>query len=299
MDRLRCIQVFIEVAKGQSFTSAAQRLGMSRASVTKHVGALEVMIGARLLNRSTHHVMPTEAGLSVLEHGAKLLHDFEEIEAEVKQETSHPSGHLRVGVPASYAAYNLVPAIEAFQQQHQGISFTLILDPGDLNLIKDSLDLTLRVAASLKDASHISRLLMHYPQYLVASPDYLKRRGRPTSPADLANHNCLVHTIKSPTGIWRFRHRDGIEAIQVSGTVRANFGEALLHAALGGQGIAMHPTYMIDDDIREGRLEVVLPEVEPLGLELHVIYPQKQNLPRRVRMFIDFLKDWLSKEAKA
>lgn len=296
MDRLRDIQVFIEVAQGRSFTAAAHRLSMSRASVTKHISALESLLGARLLSRSTQHVGLTEAGIAVLNQGARLLRAFEDLETEVKEKTREPRGVIRVGVPTSYGAFHLIPAVAAFQRKHTDVTISLYSDAGDLNLIKEGLDVSLRIATSLKNTSYISRLLARAPQVLVASPLYLARRGGPATPAELAKHNCLIHTLKSPTDVWKFR-TGGVKSVQVGGSIKSNFGEALRHAALLGLGISMHPTYMVDDDIKAGRLKIVLPSCEPVGLEIRAIYPQKQNLPARVRVFLDFLKHWLPAES--
>lgn len=293
MDRLRHIEVFLEVARARSFTAASHRLGMSRANVTKQVSALERLLGVQLLNRNTQHVAPTEAGLSLLEGGARLLEGFDALEAEVRGAVSEARGTIRVGVPPSFGAFHLMPAVAAFTGAHPGVRVQVLLDHGDAELVRDGLDLSLRIAAFLRDASYIARLLMRVPQVLVASPDYLRRRGTPASLADLAGHDCLVHVLKSPSGSWSFADAP---AVPVGGPVSANFGEALRMAALLGQGIAMHPTYMVEADIAAGRLVIVLPDSAPAGLSIHAVYPQR-NVPARVRAFIEFLADWLAREA--
>lgn len=293
MDRLRHIEVFLEVARARSFTAASQRLGMSRANVTKQVSALERLLGVQLLNRNTQHVAPTEAGLSLLEGGARLLDSFDTLEAEVRRAVSEPRGTIRVGVPPSFGAVHLMPAVAAFIAAHPGVHVQLMLDHGDAELVRDGLDLSLRIAASLRDASYIARLLTRVPQVLVASPDYLRRRGTPACLADLPAHDCLVHILKSPAGSWAF---GDAPAVAVQGPVSANFGEALRMATLLGQGIAMHPAYMVEEDIAAGRLVVVLPDAAPAGLSIHAVYPQR-NVPVRVRAFIGFLADWLAREA--
>jgi molybdate transport repressor ModE-like protein len=292
MDRLRCIQVFAEVARDGSFTGAARRLGMSKASVTKHVAWLENALNARLLHRTTKQVGLTEAGLSTLRSGRRLLEGYEEIEADARASVREPRGVVRVGTPPSFGAHHLAPLVASFAAQHPDIQVALALDDGSANLIAQGLDVSVRISPALRDASYVALPLTKAPQVLVASPAYLARRGAPQSLADLARHNCLVHTLKSPTNIWRFAGPAGEASVRVRGSMSSTFGEALMHAALLGHGISMHPYYMVSEDLGAGRLAVVLPDYEPAELDITLIYSSRQNLPLRVRRFIEFLKEW-------
>lgn len=293
MDRLRCIEVFLEVARDGSFTGAARRLGMSKAAVTKHVASLEQSLGARLLNRTTKRVGLTEAGVHALNQGKLLLDSYEEIGAGARQIVQTPRGVVRVGTPPSFGTHHLPPLVARFTQRYPDIRIVLLLDDGSSHALIDlGLDLSLRIAPAPGDASFIAVPLTKAPQVLVASPDYLHRRGTPKTPADLANHNCLVHSLKSPTNIWRFSGAAGEVSVRVHGTVGANFGDALKQAALLGHGISMHPYYMVSDELRAKNLAVVLPDYEPLGLDIYVVYPTRDHLPVRTRRFVEFLKRW-------
>lgn len=292
MDRLRCMEVFIEVARTGSFAAAARNLGMSRAAVTKHVARLEDLLGARLLNRTTKQVGLTEAGLMASTSGRQLLERYDAIEADVRESTRTPRGVVRVGTPPAFGTYHMVPLVAAFAERHPDIQVVLSLDTGDANLVAQGLDLSVRITLELEDASHVAQPLAKAPQLLVASPDYLARHGVPRTLADLSRHNCLVHVIKSPTGIWRFTGPQGPASVRVRGTIASNFGDALMHAALRGYGISMHPWYMVSQSLEEGRLRAVLPEYEPDAHDVHVIYSSRQNLPERVRRFIAFLREW-------
>lgn len=238
----------------------------------------------------------TEAGLLLLEKAPHLLGDFDALEAGVQRISVVPAGIIRVGVPPSFGAAHLVPAVAAFTSQYPGTQVVLCLDRGDADLVRDGLDVSLRIASSFKDASHIARLLVRVPQVLVAAPVYLARRGIPLGLAELADHDCLVHMLKSPTGAWNFHDNDKNVTLPVTGTIMSDFGEALRSAALLGQGISMHPIYMVADDIEAGRLVVVLPEILPVGLSIHMIYPQR-NVSLRVRAFLDFLVAWLPRQS--
>ena len=295
-DRLRQLEVFLAVAQARSFTAAGQRLGMSRANVTKLVAALERRLEVQLLNRNTQHVAPTEAGMLLMGKADTLLQDLHALEATIRDSAVDPVGTIRVGVPPSFGAAHLVPAVAAFQRSHPRSRIVMCLDRGNAELVRDGLDLSLRIAMALKDASYIARLLVRVPQLLVASPAYLERRGAPGTIADLADHDCLVHMLKSPTGQWLFSEAGRVSSLEVTGPLVADFGEALRSAALLGEGISMHPTYMVADDIAAGRLTVVLPSITPAGLSIHAIYPQK-TVPARVRTFLDFLVKWLRRDS--
>jgi DNA-binding transcriptional LysR family regulator len=292
VDRLRCIEVFVEVARDGSFTSAARRLGISKAATTKHVAWLERSLGARLLNRTTKHVALTEAGAHAMSQGQLLLDGYEEIGAGARDLVQKPRGIVRVGTPPSFGTHHLLPLVAEFTEQYPDIRILLMLDDGSANLITQGLDLSLRIGPAPEDTGHIAVPLTKAPQVLVASEGYLRTHGVPKTPADLVNNNCLVHTLKSPTSIWHFSSAAGEVSARVRGTVCSNFGDALKQAALLGHGISMHPYYMVSDDLKAKRLVVVLPGYEPLELDIYVVYPTREHLPARTRRFLDYLKRW-------
>jgi len=292
VDRLRCIEVFVEVARDGSFSGAARRLRMSKSATTKHVAWLEQSLGAKLLNRTTKHVGLTEAGAHALAQGRLLLDGYEEIGAGARELVQRPRGVIRVGIPPSFGTHHLLPLVARFTERYPDIRILLLLDDGSANLITQGIDLSLRIGPPPDDASYITVPLTKAPQVLVASYDYLRKHGMPMTPADLANHNCLVHSLKSPTNIWRFSGAAGEISVRVRGTVCANFGDALKQAALLDYGISMHPYYMVSDELRAKRLAVVLPDYEPLELDIYVVYPTREHLPVRTRRLLEFLKRW-------
>ena len=295
MDKLRAIEVFIKVAQGLSFSKAAQSLGMARGNVTKHVAWLEQTMGVQLLTRTTKSVSLTESGLSLLENGRELLDRVEGMDAAVRLSVKEPKGMLRLGAPPSFGAFHLVPIITAFSKAHPDIQVVLYLDDGRSDLVAEGLDMSVRIASVLKDTTLIATRLAVVPQVLVASPAYLKQRGEPKNIADLAEHDCMVHALKSPTNIWTFTGATGKSNVRVRGTIRANYGEPLRHAALLGQGISMHPTYMVKHDLTAGRLQTVLSEYKPVGVDIYAVFPSRKNLPARVRTFLDFLTEWFQR----
>jgi DNA-binding transcriptional LysR family regulator len=281
---------------------------MAKGNVTKHVAWLEQSLGVQLLTRTTKSVSLTESGLSLLENGRELLDRVENIDAAVRQSVREPKGMLRLGAPPSFGAFHLVPIITAFSSAHPDIQVVLYLDDGRTDLVTEGLDMSVRIATSLKDTSQVAQRLAVVPQLLVASPDYLRRRGTPETIADLGAHECMVHALKSPTNIWTFMGEKlsqtqeasrgealrGKTSVRVNGSIRANYGDPLRHAALLGHGISMHPTYMVMQDIQEGRLVSVLPQFRPVGVDIYAVFPSRKNLPVRVRTFLDFLRQWFA-----
>ena len=291
MDRLKAIEIFTEVARGRSFTAAAARLGMAKGNVTKYVKWLEESLGAQLLTRTTKSVSLTEAGLSLLETGQDLLDRFSLAEAGVRGALSALKGTIRVGTPPSFGAAHLVPLVTAFTAKNPDVQFAMHLDDGRVDIAGEGLDLSLRIAPSLKDTSLVAQKLGSVPQLLVASPAYLAARGIPLTPEELSRHDCLVNALKSPMNFWTLMGPGGKKSVRVTGSMRSNFGEPLRHAALLGQGISMHPYYMVARDIREDLLRIVLPDCQPTQLDIYAVYPSRRNMPCRVRLFLEFLRE--------
>lgn len=291
MDRLRCLQVFTEVVRCGSFLRAATQLSMSRAAVTKHVAELETRMGARLLNRSPRQVALTEAGARVLESARDLLERYESIEGELRDAVHEPRGAIRVGTPPSFGAWHLMRVVTDFTRRYPDIEITVVHDDGTSDLVAEALDLSIRIAAAPKDSSLVAQSLLVSPQVVVASPAYLRRHGRPADAADLARHNCLVHTVKSGAGVWRFVG-ERPTAVRVRGTVRSNLGDALKQAAIQGAGISVHPHYMVSEELADGTLEALLPGWTPEAMDIHVVFSTRRNMPARVRRLLEFLREW-------
>lgn len=291
MDRLRCLRIFSEVARCGSFLRAATQLSLSRATVTKHVAWLETSMGAQLLQRSSKQVALTEAGARVLASGRDVLERYEAIESEVRDAVRLPRGAIRVGTPPSFGAHQLMRLVAEFTRRYPDIEVTVVHDDGRSDLVAEALDLSIRIAASLEDASYVAQPLLESPQVVVASPTYLRLHGRPARVADLARHNCLVHTVKSASGVWSF---EGVaaEKIRVRGTIRSNLGDALKQAALLGAGISLHPHYMVSEELQAGTLEALLPGCVPEAMLINVVFSTRRNMPARVRHLLEFLKEW-------
>jgi DNA-binding transcriptional LysR family regulator len=283
---------FMAVADQGSFRAAAAQLRVSAAAVSQAIKALEARVGMPLFLRTTRSVALTEAGLLALSNGRALLDRYEAIEADVRESTQSVRGVIRVGTPPAFGAHHLAELVHAFMAQHPEIQVVLQIDVGDTNMIAAGLDCTIRITKEIEDSSHIALPLAPAPQVMVASPAYLREHGVPRTLKDLAQHNCLVHSIKSAMNLWRFTGPKGKVSTRVRGTLVANFGEPLRESALRGHGISIHPYYMVSEDLAKGRLVKLLPAYEPEGAEVFVVYSSREHLPHRVRRFIAFLREW-------
>jgi len=295
VDKIRALQVFSQVAQSGSFTAAAGQLGVSKATVTKDVLALEEMLGARLFNRTTKQVRLTDVGAKTLQGARDILAAYESLEVEARSSVQGEKGILRIGAPPAFASHQVTPLIVSFTRLHTDIQVVLTMDDGTSNLVSQGLDLSIRISPrTSNDSSDIAVPLMHTPQVTVASPAYLKQHGTPLHPRELAGHNCLTHTIKSPTRRWEFMGQEGPVSVRVAGNFHSNLGEPLMAAALQGHGIAIHPYFMVEEHITRGQLVPLMPGYPPAMMQITIIYPTRKNLPLRARRFIDHVKAWAS-----
>lgn len=295
MDQLREMEALVRVARSQSFTLAARQLKVSRSTVTKIVAALEERLGIRLLKRSTHHVSLTTAGEIYVREASEIIERAERLRQSIGLEQAGLAGTIRLGAPPSFAAAHLVAALRGFRHDNPEVSFDLASDDGSVNIIREGWDFTIRIAPNLQDTSLVGKLLVKVPQTLVASPGYLDEWGCPQRPEELTNHECLLHSIKSAAGSWSFD--DHAVIVPVKGALSSNLGEVLRQAALQGGGISLHPTYMIHDDLKSGRLMRVLPDHAAESVAIYAVYPERQMRPLRVTAFLNFLADWLRDRA--
>lgn len=296
LDRITSMQAFVRVAGLGSFSAAARALGLSQTMVTKHVVALEERLGVKLLHRSTRKLVLTEAGRNYLASCERILAEVEEAEASASLDRIEPRGTLRLNVPLTFGFRQIVPALAAFSRLHPAVDVDLGLADRVVDLIEEGWDLAIRIGR-LKDSSLVARRLAPCRTVVCATPDYLYVHGTPRTLEDLAGHNCLGYTLPSAAsaGRWAFG-RDGDVLVPIRGNLRANNGDALLAAALAGQGLIHQPTFLVGDALREGRLVRVLPDHPTPEFGIHAVFPSGRHAPAKVRAFVEFLADRLAPE---
>lgn len=290
MDRITSMRVFVRTAGVGSLSAAARHLGMSPAMATKHVNALEARLGVKLLHRTTRRLSLTEAGSDYLEACQRILPEIDEAEAAAASQRIKAFGLLRMNVPLSFGTRFVAPLMSAFSHRHPEVKIELGLSDAQLDLIAGSWDLAIRIGR-LEDSPLQSRRMGDSDMRVCASADYLDQRGVPRQVGDLAQHNCLSYTLsaKQDRQHWAFGSQGELR-VPITGNLVANNGDALLAAAVAGQGIIYQPHFIVGDAVARGELVVLeldKPTVELGGI--HLLYPPDRRPPAKVRVMIDYL----------
>jgi DNA-binding transcriptional LysR family regulator len=290
MDRLDCDRMLVAVVETGSFSKAADRLGTSSGQASKLVSKLEAGLGVQLLKRTTRALAPTEIGLAYCDHIKALLEDFDALDASVRNTSTTATGRLRLSVPMSFGTMQLTPALVEFAQSFPNIQLDVSFSDRVVSLIDEGFDLAIRIG-NPRDSSLIVRKLCDMRVILTAAPGYLASRGEPTSPADLAVHDCIIDTNFREPFNWRFHSRNDSAAtsIPVTGRLRFSNAESCLAAAEAGLGITRIPSFLAGQRFRDGLLKPLLTEFEDHPLGVNVIYPPGRHLASKVRLLVDFL----------
>lgn len=288
MDKLDSLRAFVKVVELGSFSEAGRQLRLSRSAISKYVAELEESLGVQLLNRTTRHASPTEAGQTYFERALSILADIDAADQAVAQAQSSPRGLLRVNAPMSFGTLQLGPAVADFMMTCPELQIQLALSDDQVDPMQGGFDVTLRIA-DLESSSLIARKIVAIDRAVCASPDYLKQHGTPKIPEDLRKHALLTYGLLLTGNQWKLTGKDGDHWIQPSWSLCVNNAELLRDAAIGGRGIALLPTFIAGDALRAGTLLRVLKPYKAPPLTLYAIYPPTRHLAMKVRLFIDFL----------
>ncbi|MES2029261.1 MAG: LysR family transcriptional regulator [Pseudomonadota bacterium] len=286
MDRIEAMTVFVAVADLQGFAPAARKLGLSASAVTRMVAALEERLGARLLQRTTRSVMLTDVGARYLQRARQILADIEEAEGSAQAERAQPNGRLVVSAPVGFGRLHVTPLISAYLQRYPDVSGELRLTDRMVSLVEDGIDVAVRIG-HLPDSSLVVRHVGSMPRIVVASPDYLARRGEPKTPEDIAKHDTIQFGAIASAPEWRFvQDGDDIRITHMPRFTTDVADAAIWHAEHGG-GLTRVLAYQAADALTAGRLKRVLMRFEPPAVPIHIVYPTSRLLSAKVRVFID------------
>ena len=295
MDRLTSMALFLRVVALGGFAAAARESGLSATMVAKHVQALESHLGSKLLNRTTRRQSLTEAGQIYHAHCKRLLADIDAADRSVGQLRATPRGTLRLTAPVTFGTRRLAPALSDFLRMYPDVNVDLALNDRVVDLVDEGFEAAIRVG-HLPDSQLVARSLQPYRSMLCASPDYLRRRGRPKAPADLAAHDCLGFSFAGVRARWRLS-RDGEDAtVSFTPRLRANNGEALRQAALAGSGIVMQPEVLLADAVKVKRLVRVLPAWSLPARPLHIVYVRDRQAAPKLQCFVNFIVERFAAE---
>ena len=290
MDRLNGMRHFVEVVNASGFSPAADKLGLSRAQISKSVMQLESHLGVRLLNRTTRRISLTESGKVYYERCLSILEDIEELESSTSDQNKIPRGRLSVCAPTSFGILHLQDALTDYLKVYPEVQLSLSLSDRFIDVVKEGFDVVIRIA-ELEDSSLIARKISPCKRVFCASPEYLKENGVPNVPQDLAIHQCLVYTNDLKLGTWSLEGSNGIEKVKVNGPVCADNGDMLKAAALKNLGVTLLPTFLVGDELKAGRLVPILENYCPTDIAIYAIFPSRRFLSAKVRTFVDHLSE--------
>jgi len=287
-NRLDDIMLFVKVVNNNSFTAAANELGISKSVISKRISRLERDLKARLMHRTTRRLTLTEAGNIFYKRCEQICNDLQEAEVAVSHHHEAPRGTLRLTSPLSFGELHLVPAIADYLCQYDEVKVKCYFGEYFADILEGGLDMAIRIG-ELPDSNLIAKQLASVPMRVCASPAYLQKRGVPQSPNDLYEHNCLRYH-NSPTGdFWHFYLEGQLERVRVKGNFSASNSLSLEAAAVNGAGLIMLPGYMMTKDIREGKLKPVLEDFCPQDIPIYAVFPSSRHMAPKLRSFLDFL----------
>ncbi|MCB5185822.1 LysR family transcriptional regulator [Methylobacillus gramineus] len=294
MSQLDEMRIYAEVVKRGNFTVAAHQLGISKQLVSRRVMDLEQRLGARLLNRTTRKLSPTELGKVFFERCLEILLQVTEAEQEVSSSSGELRGLLRLSVPVSFASMVLSPALNSFMLQHPKLEVALDVDNRLVDVVGEGYDMVIRITKH-PDEGMVARKLADSSLIYCCSPSYIARYGMPELPMQLGMHQCIT----SRAGEWVFEQDGETLKIQVHPTLRSNHGEVMCEAAIAGLGITGLPEFYVRKALKSGQLVAVLQEFTGSIGAIYALYPQHRQSSLMVRTFADFLQDWFKQEERA
>lgn len=289
MDSLELLRTFNEVAVSGSFSRAAKHLELSRATVSKYVAKLEGRFGVRLLNRNSHAVSLTDAGVLLLERSKPMLELVEATRAELQDRALTPSGRLRISAPHGIDQTELPALFNTFLGHYPDASISLLLTNRLVDLAEEGGDIALRFGP-IANENLIVRKLLLMGLTVCAAPMYWKSRGVPSHPNELANHDALISTHLNPSSKWRFQVDGEPLEIAVRGRLDATEASPLIQAALQGAGVLYLPTVMLKPYLDSGRLVPALSDFVRSDMWLSAVYLQRRHSTAVHRAFLDFLE---------
>lgn len=290
MDKIHAMKLFIRVAEIESFSRAADSLGLPKGSVSRQIQALENHLGTRLLHRTTRRVQLTQDGMVYFERAKDLLSNLDELDGLFQQDPTSISGRLRVDMPVTMARNMLIPRLPTFLQQYPGIELELSSSDRLVDVIREGFDCVVRVGI-LKDSGLIARPLGKLSLINCASPDYLSRFGYPETLDDLADHALIHYAVNlgtRPAGFEVFRD-NAIRWFKIGGILTVNSTETYQAACLAGLGIIQAPRTGVREALRSGKLVEILPQYRAEPMPVSLLYPHRRNLSRRVHLFMEWL----------
>lgn len=297
MDRYTALRVFRHVAELSSFAEAGRHLGLSPPAISKNIAELEAHLGVRLIHRTTRRMALTEEGKIYLDHVINGLDALDLADQALLPTKTAPAGLLRVGAPMTVTLTQLSVVIPEFLSRYPDIRLDLHLDDRRVDIIREGFDLAIRGSDSLEDSSLIARKLGIMPHVVCGAPVYFETHGIPETPSDLKFHNCLLFSLSRHADTWEFQKNGRTERVAVGGRYSVTSSLAVRDAVRAGFGVSLIPRPYVEDDLKAGRLRSVLDDWNKAETTLYAVYPTRQHLAPKIRVFLDFLVEQFGRHA--
>lgn len=290
MDKFKQLQSFVAIATLGSLSAAARAEGVAPAMMGRRINALEARLGIKLLLRSTRRLSLTSEGSDFFEEAQRILRDLNDAETRIAQGSVKPSGHLRISAPAGFGRRHVAPLLPDFATRYPDLTLALDLSDRLVDLIEEGYDCAIRIG-ELDDSQIVGLRLADNKRVIVAAPSYLGRHGRPNTPDDLAQHNCLSFGRQGNQSKGWLLKQDGlVRAIRVKGDMACSDGSVLHQWVLAGFGLAWRSLWEVHEDLACGRLVSVLDEYAAPANGIFAMLPERKHLPLRVRLFVEMLR---------
>ncbi|MFN4359497.1 MAG: LysR family transcriptional regulator [Hylemonella sp.] len=288
MDQFKEIEAFVAVAQLGSFVKAADKLGLSKAMVSRHVSELEARLGVRLMQRSTRRLSLSDAGAEYLQRCVQILAELADANAAVSAGAMQAQGLLKISAPVTFGIRHLAPLWGEFLRVHPQVELEVNLSDRVVDLIEEGYDLAVRIGR-LDPSTLVARRIASARLLLCASPRYLQQAAPIRELTDLAQHDVIAYSYLATGEQWHFSGPDGVRSVTVHPRLRSNSGDTCRAAALADQGVVFQPGFLVGEDLKAGRLVQILPQYEGPELDISVVYASRQHLSHKVRAMVEFL----------
>jgi len=281
------LEIFARVVTAGSMSAAGRELDLSPAVVSKRISHLETRLGTRLFHRTTRQLQLTETGRGFYERVVQILATVQEAEAFVSSGHERAGGSLKVTAPTGFSRMHIAPYLGKFLKQYPDLSIEILATDSIVDIVREGIDVAIRLS-ELDDSSMVAKKLAPCRRLFCATPEYLKEHGTPKTLGDLSKHKIIIENNTT----WRLQGPEGLTALKLSGEIKTNSSEIVHQALLAGCGIALRSTWQVRDELLSKKLVHILPQYrEAPGVAVYAIYPDKQYIPARLRVFVDFLAD--------
>ena len=293
MTAISDLDIFARVARTGNMSAAGREMGLSPAVVSKRVSLLEERLGARLFQRTTRHLTLTETGEGYFKRVVDILSLVEEAEDFVSRRNTTPRGQLKITAPTCFSRLHIAPYLADFIARYPEIDLDFQITDNMIDIIRDGFDLAIRIG-ELEDSSLVAKKLAPETRVMCATPEYIKKFGSPQTLSDLEGHNCLSAGAQD---VWRLQGPDGLHQLRMTGNIKSNSAEFTRQAILAGLGIGLRSTWDIGPELKNGELEIVLPQYSGSNnIAIYAVYPSREFMPSKVNVFIDFLAELYGSE---